>query len=99
MKKVKDMPTIRSRLSRLMGERRVRVSDIARTTGISRNMLAKLYHDRARRIDLGDLTLLCEYFDCGVGDLLEWIPKSTVPASSPAGRGTSRRPKKWQRAS
>jgi putative transcriptional regulator len=48
--------------------------DVARATQISRNMLAKLYYDRARRIDLGDLNKLCRYFSCSVGDLLESVP-------------------------
>ena len=57
-----------------MGERRVRLIDVARATKISRNMLAKLYYDRARRIDLSDLAKLCRYFECSIGDLLESIP-------------------------
>ncbi len=66
---------IRSHLSRLMGERRVKLIAVARATGVSRNMLAKLYYDRARRINLGDLGKLCAYFGCSVGDLLEWVPE------------------------
>ncbi len=71
---------VRSRLSVLMGERRVRIIDVARATGISRNMLAKLYYDRARRIDLDDLATLCVYFGCGVGDLLEVVVAPARPA-------------------
>jgi putative transcriptional regulator len=65
---------IRSRLSSLMGEKRVRVADVARETGISRNMLARLYYDRVRRLDLNDLDKLCRYFDCRVEDVLLWEP-------------------------
>jgi len=64
---------IRCHLSRLMGERRVRLIDVARATGISRNMLAKLYYDRARRVDLADLDKLCHYFGCSIADLLESV--------------------------
>lgn len=53
--------------------------DVARATGISRNMLAKLYHDRARRIELDDLAALCAYFGCGVGDLLEMAAPRAAP--------------------
>ena len=70
---------IRCHLSRLMGEKRVRLIDVARATRISRNMLAKLYYDRARRIDLGDLNKLCHYFGCSVGDLLESVPERSAP--------------------
>lgn len=64
---------IQSRLSRLMGEKRVRIIDVARATGISRNMLSKLYYDRARRIDLVDVAKLCDYLNCSVGDLFEIV--------------------------
>ena len=67
---------IRSHLSRLMGERRVRIADVARATGIDRNTLGRLYYDRARRLDINDLEKVCQFFACGVGDLLEWIPDS-----------------------
>ncbi len=66
-------PTVQSRMSRLMGERRVRIIDVSRATGISRNMLSKLYYDRARRVDLTDIAKLCDYFDCSVADLFEII--------------------------
>ena len=64
---------IQSRLSRLMGEKRVRIIDVARATGISRNMLSKLYYDRAQRVDLVDVAKLCEYLNCSVGDLFEIV--------------------------
>jgi putative transcriptional regulator len=72
---------IRCHLSRLMGEKRVRIVDVARSTGISRNMLAKLYYDRAKRVELSDLARLCQYFGCTVGDLLEWIRESAASRS------------------
>jgi len=78
-----------------MGEKRVRISDVARTTGISRNMLAKLYYDRAQRVDLADVALLCKYFDCTVGDLFEWSPKlSGQAALSDIVRSSSRSKKR-----
>ncbi len=69
---------IRCHLSRLMGEKRVRIVDVARGTGISRNMLAKLYYERAKRVELADLARLCQYFGCPVGDLLEWVRESAA---------------------
>ena len=82
---------IRCHLSRLMGEKRVRIVDVARSTGISRNMLAKLYYERAKRVEVADLAQLCQYFDRPVGDLLEWV-REPAPSrleskrSSAAGR-------------
>jgi putative transcriptional regulator len=74
MSKRRNQPVvIQSRLSRLMGEKRVRIIDVARATGISRNMLSKLYYDRAQRVDLVDVAKLCEYLNCSVGDLFETV--------------------------
>jgi putative transcriptional regulator len=64
---------LESRLSRLMGERRVRIMEVARATGVSRNMLSKLYFDRARRVDLEDMAKLCDYLQCSLGDLFETV--------------------------
>lgn len=79
---------IRSKLSQRMGEKRVRVMDVARATGMSRNFLAKLYNDQAIRIELNDLAKLCAYFGCCVSDLLEYIPE---PADSLKSEGGSER--------
>jgi putative transcriptional regulator len=54
-----------------MGEKRVRIIDVSRATGISRNMLSKLYYDRAQRVDLDDIAKLCDYLECSVADLFE----------------------------
>jgi putative transcriptional regulator len=88
---------IRCHLSRLMGEKRVRLIEVARGTGVNRNLLAKLYHDRARRIDLDDVEKLCRFFECGVGELLELIADGSTPAkrteakSADSGRKSNRR--------
>ena len=88
---------IRCHLSRLMGERRVRIIDVARGAGINRNMLTKLYFDRARRIDLADLEKLCQYFECGVGELLELLPDE--PSSAARIKGNASGPRRRRRPS
>ena len=62
---------IRCHLSRLMGERKVRIADVARETGVQRNLVTLLYYERAKRIDLESLERLCQFFECGVGEFLE----------------------------
>jgi putative transcriptional regulator len=64
---------IRCRLSRIMGERRVRIAELARAARVNRNMVANLYYERARRVELGDVAAICEYLDCAVGDLFELV--------------------------
>jgi len=63
---------IRCHLSKLMGEKKVKIIDVARDTGISRNMISALYYENAKRIDLDALDSLCSYFDCQPNELLSY---------------------------
>lgn len=71
---------IRSHLGRLLGERRLKIADVSRETGIHRNALTLLYRDEASRIDVDTIDKLCAFFECRVGDLLEYIPGSDPEA-------------------
>lgn len=62
---------IRCHLSRLLGERKLKISDLARDTGINRGTLTRLYHETAERIDFEVLEKLCEYFGVDVSAVLE----------------------------
>ena len=64
---------IRCNLARLMGERKMKVIDVARETGLHRNTITLLYKETAQRIDLEAIDKLCDLFDCEVGQLLEKI--------------------------
>jgi putative transcriptional regulator len=68
---------IKCHLSRLMGERKVRVADVAKATGLHRNLLTLLYKETAVRVDLPAVEALCRYFGVGVGDLFEFIDESS----------------------
>ena len=62
---------IKCHLARLMGERKMKVMDVARETGLNRNTVTLLYKETAQRIDLDAIDKLCGLFDCEVEDLLE----------------------------
>lgn len=62
---------IRCHLSRLLGERKLKISDVARDTGINRGTLTRLYHETAERIDFEVLEKLCEYLQVEVSAVLE----------------------------
>lgn len=62
---------IKCNLSRIMGERKLKISDVSRDTGINRGTLSRLYQETAERVDLDVLDQLCEYFECEVGELFE----------------------------
>ncbi|WP_367401482.1 helix-turn-helix domain-containing protein [Solimonas sp. SE-A11] len=65
---------IRCHLSRLMGERKMKIVDVARATGLHRNTVTLLYQESATRIDIEAIDKLCELFGCEVGQLLEFFP-------------------------
>lgn len=62
---------IRCHLSRLMGEQKMNIADVARETGLNRNTITLLYRETASRIDLEAIDRLCKLFNCKVGDLFE----------------------------
>ena len=62
---------VRCHLARLMGERKMKIVDVARDTGLNRNTVTLLYKETAQRIDLEAIEKLCRLFECEVGDLLE----------------------------
>lgn len=62
---------IKCHLSRLMGEHKMKIADVARATGLHRNTITLLYNEEAVRVDLEAVEKLCELFDCEVGDLFE----------------------------
>jgi putative transcriptional regulator len=58
----------------LLAERRLKVSDAVRATGISQSTLHKLYHAQTSRIDFETLDKLCEFLNVQIGDLLKYVP-------------------------
>ena len=64
---------IRCHLSRLMGERKMKLADVARASGLHRNTITLLYKETAVRVDLEAMERLCRLFECEVGDLFEFV--------------------------
>jgi len=64
---------IRCHLSRLMGEHKMNIADVARETGLHRNTITLLYRETATRVDLEAIDRLCKLFNCQVVDLLEYL--------------------------
>lgn len=62
---------IKSNLSTLMGAQRLTITDIHNKTGLSRNTISNLYHDKATRIDYDTLDKLCIALNCEPGDMLK----------------------------
>ena len=73
-----------NRLSRLMGEQRLSIQELARRSGVSYGTVFDFYHDRLKRFDADVLSRLCAALNCTVGDILEYQPD---PAAEPAQEG------------
>jgi putative transcriptional regulator len=69
---------IKIHLSRILGERRLKIADVARDTGLNRGTLTRMYHETAERVDLDVLDQLCIYLGCGLNDLLEHVPTAST---------------------
>lgn len=63
---------IENRLSRILGERRMSIADLARDSGVSYTSLFELYHERAKRVDLTTLDRICKALSVQPGDILEY---------------------------
>lgn len=69
---------LRCYLSRLMGEHKMKVIDVARATGLHRNTVTLLYQESATRIEIEAIEKLCALFNCSVGDLFEYVPNASA---------------------
>jgi putative transcriptional regulator len=75
---------LKCNLSRIMGEKKLRIADVARATRVNRNLITLLYYERAKRIDFRSLEKLCRFLECAPGELLELAPgASTSPNRRP----------------
>ena len=59
-----------SNLAVLLAERKLKVANLVRSTGINKSTLHKLYNDESVRIDFETIDKICIALDVGVGDLL-----------------------------
>ncbi|WP_405128429.1 helix-turn-helix domain-containing protein [Pseudoalteromonas sp. PB2-1] len=62
---------IKCHLARLMGEHKMRIADVARETGLSRNTITLLYRETAQKVDLEAIDKLCILFNCEISELFE----------------------------
>ena len=63
---------IRCHFARMLGERKLKIADVSRDTGINRGTLTRLYYETTERYEVDVLDKLCRYFGCQLGELLEY---------------------------
>lgn len=62
---------IRNRLSDLMGERMLKISQVSKDTGIARSTLTPLYYNQSEMIKNDTINTLCKYLKISVDDFFE----------------------------
>jgi putative transcriptional regulator len=68
----------------MLGEHKLKITDVARATGIDRGTLTRLYHETAEKYDREVLDTLCRFFGCQPGDLFEHVQDPpAAPAADP----------------
>ncbi|AGP47596.1 MULTISPECIES: helix-turn-helix domain-containing protein [unclassified Psychrobacter] len=62
----------------LLAERRMKVADLIRMTGISKSTVHKIYNEQTSRIDFDTMDKICEALDIEVGDLFTYVPNEPL---------------------
>ncbi len=66
--------------------RRVTLTELAGSTGISRVTLSKMINHRGYGTLTQHLNALCEFFDCKIEQLVEFIPGTVAPRIGSGGK-------------
>lgn len=61
-------------LSRILEEKQMSQAELARQTGIRPSTISNIYNEVAERLNIEYLDRICEYLDCSITDLIEYIP-------------------------
>lgn len=69
---------VKCHLSTIMGERRLKIADVSRDTGINRGTITRMYNEEATRIDLDVIESLCTYLRIDIGDLYQVIEEPNI---------------------
>lgn len=64
------MKRIRIMLSAILGEKRIKQSELARATGISTATINRYYNETVDRLSLQVIEMMCEALHCTLKDML-----------------------------
>jgi putative transcriptional regulator len=63
---------VKSMLAIRLAERKMKISELSRRSGVNRTTLTRMYNDQMDRVDLLILAKLCNILNCSVGDILHF---------------------------
>ena len=68
------MGKIESRLSTILGERRLKIADLERGAGVTYTTAHSLYHGQNKMVRLDVLASICEFLRVQPGDIFIYVP-------------------------
>lgn len=69
---------VKCKLSTLMGKNRMSIQDVCNQTGLARNTVSFLYHEKNNTIKFETLNKLCNLFKCNIQDIIEYEEEEQV---------------------
>jgi len=60
------------KLHMLMAEKRLKITNVARSSGLAWETVSSIYHGKAKAATLETMDKLCKALDCNPGDLFEY---------------------------
>ena len=67
---------IKTNLSRILGERRINQSELARRSGLDKNTIGAVYNDEWKRLDRNTIYKICTALDINISELFEIVKDS-----------------------
>ena len=68
---------IRIHLGRLLGEKKMKMSELSEKTGINKNTIGELYYEKSQMVRFDTLDKICKALDCKLSDLIEYLPEDS----------------------
>ncbi len=65
---------LKNNLSKILGEKRMKMSELQQLTGLGKTTVIRLYYARTTNINFKTLDKLCKALDCTAHDILEYVP-------------------------
>jgi len=65
---------LKNNLSKLMGEKRIKIYELEKLSSVSRSTLTRLYYNQTNTISFNTIEKLCKALECTTQELLEYIP-------------------------
>lgn len=64
---------IKNRVSIIMGERKMKIAEVAKITNLSYNAVSNIYYNKTSNIDFETLDKLCYALECDTNDIFKYI--------------------------